>query len=62
MDIDKLTNKTIDEMLKFMKTEEFKSKVDKDDTAAFVIEYSRILLSNYHNELSSKLKAHDIEI
>lgn len=62
MDIDKLTNKTMDEMIELMKTEEFKSKVNKDATAAYVSEYSRILLANYHNELSSKLKAHGIEI
>lgn len=62
MDIDKLTNKTMDEMIEFLKTEEFASKVNEDATVAFVIEYSRILLSNYHDELSSKLKAHGIEI
>ena len=34
----------------------------KKKVAAYVSEYSRILLANYHNELSSKLKARGIKI
>lgn len=62
MDFDKLIDKTLDEMDKFMKTKEFTSKVNKDATTAFIVEYSRILLSNYHGELSARLKSHGVEI
>lgn len=62
MDFKELTNKSIDEMYEFMQTEEFTSKVDKDTSVAMLIEYSKILLTNYHNELSSLLKSKGIDL
>lgn len=62
MDFKELTNKSIDEMYEFMQTEEFTSKVDKDASVAMLIEYSKILLTNYHNELSSLLKSKGIDL
>ncbi len=62
MDFKKLTSKSIDEMCELMKTEEFERTYDKDATVAFITEYSKILLTNYHNELSSLLKSKGIEL
>lgn len=62
MDLEKVIHQSIHEMQEVIETEEFSSKVDKDATVAFMVEYSKILLSNYHAELSSMLESHGIKI
>lgn len=50
------------EMLSFVQTKEFSEKVNNDATVAFICEYSKILLSNYHKELTSTLQSKGIDI
>lgn len=62
MDFNNLIDRSMKEMLSFMQTEEFSEKVNNDATVAFIFEYSKILLSNYHKELTSTLQSKGIEI
>ena len=62
MDIESLVNKSLNEMIEFMKTDCFANLVKGDATVATIVEYSRILLSNYHAELKECLKSEGIDI
>lgn len=62
MDFNNLIDRSMKEMLSFMQTEEFSEKVNNDATVAFICEYSKILLSNYHKELTSALQSKGIDI
>lgn len=62
MDLEKITEKSIDEVYEVIQTEEFNSKVNGDAIVPLIIEYSKILLTNYHQELSAILKSKGIDI
>lgn len=62
INIEEISDKSVDEMIELMKTDYFANIVKSDPTFAIIVEHSKIILKNYHLKLTEELKSKGIEI